>query len=287
MLFNVSHSHESLWLLAVFRGAFSAFYYPAFTANFVTARAHRKTGLQIGWLNAITLFHGGVAPAVGGFLANNLGLKWVYVVVVIVIIIANIPLLLGSENLKHTTISFRKIPWHASKDFLANGLYNVSGFVETVIWPLAISLFVASYGLIGVLSSVMVLATIAISLYVGKREDTVGEGPYLKGGVTTNAVANMGKLFASTPLEVIGVNFVSGTSDALLANSFASRYYKNTDTEQMLEYTFGMEVTHAIVWSIYFGLLTILAAWFTLKVVLLIGIFLAIPSVFGVRMIKL
>lgn len=286
LLFKLPHLKESLWILAVFRGAYSAFYYPAFTANFVVARAHNKTGLQVGWLSAITLMLGGVAPAVGGILASAYGLKWVYAGVVVAIIVANLPLLLGKENLKNTTFSFMKIPWNEYKDFTANGLYNVSGFVESVIWPMAISLFIASYSLIGLLSSVMVLATIAISIYVGSREDRLGERPYINRGVTTNAVANIGKLIASTPLGVIGVNFISGTSDALLANSFASRYYKNADSEQMLEYTFGMEIMHSIVWVIYFSILTLLAFIFSLKVMLLIGIVLAIPSVFGVRMIR-
>jgi hypothetical protein len=286
LLFKLPHWHESLWIVAIFRGAYSSFYYPAFTANFIAARAHTRTGLQIGRLNAITLFLGGAAPAIGGFFATQFGLGWIYVAVIVSIVVANIPLLLGSENLKHTSFNLSKIPWRESRDFIANGLYNVPGFVESVIWPMSISLFVASYSDIGILTSVLVLSTIAISLYVGKREDKVGERPYLNSGVGTNAISNLGKLFTSTPLGVIGINFISGTSDALLANSFTSRYYKNADTEQMLEYTFGMEVTHAIVWILYFGLLTILATWFTLKVMLLLAIGLAIPSVFGVRMVK-
>jgi MFS family permease len=286
LLFKLPHWHEALWIVAVFRGAFTAFYYPAFTANFVASRAHRKTGLQIGRLNAITLFLGGVAPAFGGYLASRVGISWVYALVIIAIIVANIPLLLGKKYLKHTSFHISKIPWKEYKDFIANGLYNVPGFVESVIWPMAISLFVASYSDIGILTSVLVLSTIAISLYVGSKEDHVGERPYINEGVTTNALSNVGKLFTSTPLGVIGVNFISGTSDALLANSFTSRYYKNADTEQMLEYTFGMEVTHAIVWIVYFGILTILASWFSLKIMLSLSIFLAIPSVFGVRLIR-
>lgn len=286
LLFRLPHWHEPLWMLAIFRGAYSAFYFPAFTANFVAARAHKKTGLQIGWLNAITLVLGGIAPAVGGILGASFGLNWVYVLVAAVIFIANLPLLLGRENLKNISFSFKRIPWQESKDFWANGLYNVPGFVESVIWPLSISLFVASYSVIGLLSSAIVLSTIAISLYVGKLEDKVGERPYINEGVTTNAIANIGKLFASTPMGVLGVNFISGTSDALLANSFTSRYYKNADTELMLEYTFGMEVMHSIVWFVYFALLTMLAYIFTLKVLLIIGIVLAIPAVFGVRLIR-
>jgi MFS family permease len=287
LLFKLPVWHEALWILAVYRGGYSAFYYPAFTANFVAARAHRKTGLQIGRMNAITLCLGGLAPAIGGFIASQAGISWVYVIVIISIVIANMPLLLGPENLKHTSFKLSNIPWESCKDFIANGLYNIPGFVESVIWPMAISLFITSYSGIGVLASAMVLSTIVISLYVGSREDRVGERQFINEGVATNAVANIGKLFASTPMGILGVNFVSGTSDALLANSFSSRYYKNADTEQMLEYTFGMEVTHSIIWTIYFGLLSMLAFLFSLKVMLLIAIALAIPSVFGVRLIKL
>ena len=286
LLFALPHWHESLWILAAFRGAFTAFYYPAFTVNFVEARTHRRTGRQLGKLNAVALLLGGLAPAVGGFFATNLGLDWLYVMVIGVIVLANIPLLLDKDIVRKTSFHIRKIPWQESKDFIANGLYNVPGFVETVIWPLAISLFVVSYRDIGVLSSVIVLTTIAISIYVGSHEDKVGEKPYINEGVATSAISNIGKLIASTPLGVIGVNFVSGTSDALLANSFISRYYKNADNELMMEYTFGMEVAHAIVWIVYFGALAILASWFTLKVLLLIGIFLAIPAALGIRMIK-
>jgi MFS family permease len=286
LLFELPHWHEALWVIAIFRGAFTAFYYPAFTANFVAARVHRRTGQQLGQLNAIALLLGGLAPAIGGFAASRAGLGWVYVSVIIAIIIANIPLIVGKDIIRYSSFELKKIPWKAYKDFIANGLYNVPGFVETAIWPLAISLFVASYSDIGLLSSVIVLTAIAISLYVGTHEDRVGEKPYINEGVFTSAVSNCGKLLASTPIGVLGVNFVSGTSDALLANSFISRYYKNADNDQMLEYTFGMEVAHAITWVLYFGLLAILATWLSLKAVLLVGIILAIPSALGIRMIK-
>ena len=286
LLFKLPSWHDSLWLIACFRGAYSAFYFPAFTASFVKSRAHLHTGLQVGKLNAITLLLGGLAPAVGGLLASSYGLGWVYGIVIISILIANLPLIFGKDILRHTSFQLRQIPWGAYKDFIANGLYNVPTFVETVIWPMAISLLVASYSGIGILSSVLILTTIVISLYVGEREDTLGERPYINEGVATSAIGNIGKLFATAPLGIIGVNFISGTSDALLANSFISRYYKNADNEQMLEYTFGMEVAHSIVWVLYFGLLAILASWFTLKVMLLLGIVIAIPAAFGIRLIK-
>lgn len=285
-LLRLTHATEPLWLLAIFRAGYSAFYFPAFTVNFVAARAHRRTGLQVGRMNAVALLLGGLAPAIGGFFASRFGIDWAYGVAVGTIGFANIPLLLGRENLKHAKFQFSHVPWRASKDFIANGLYNIPGFVETVIWPLAISLLLASYSGIGLLTSVMVLTTVFISLYVGMHEDRVGEKPYINEGVATGALGNIGKLFASAPLGIMGVNFISGISDALLANSFISRYYKNADSEHMLEYTFGMEVTHAIVWTLYFGILAIVATWFSLKVMLFFGIILAIPSIFGVRMIR-
>jgi len=287
LLFALPHWHEPLIALALARGFYSAVYYPAFNANFVAARAHLRTGQQIGLLNAITFVLNGIAPAVGGILAVWLGITWVYIVAVAMIVAGSLPLLVGSEHLRTTTFTIRKIPWRACyRDFLANGLYNIPGFAEMILWPMLISLFIASYAGIGILGSVIIIASIAISLYVGNSEDTVGEKKYINQGVIAGVLGDAGKLLVNGPIGITGVNLISGTASALLASSFVSRYYKNADGEYMLEYTFGMEVTHSVAWVAFFGILTLLATWLSLKEVLLVGIALAIPANLGIRLIR-
>lgn len=287
MLFLLPSLHEPLWIIAFWRGFYSAIYYPAFNANFIAARAHNKTGTQIGLLSAITLALSGIAPAVGGLLAASLGLTWVYACAVILIIIGSLPLLVGKEHLHVTQFRLRLIPWRQEyKDFLANGLYNIPGFVEQIIWPLLISIIISSYAGIGIVGSVIVICSIVISLYVGHKEDRVGERRYINQGIMTGAIGDVGKLLAADPVGVVGVNIISGASSALLANSFISRYYKNADSEYMLEYTFGMEVTHSVIWALYFLLLASLAAFLSFKAVLIFGIVLAIPATLGVRWIR-
>lgn len=286
LLFILPSTHEPLWLIAIPRAMYSAFYFPAFTANFVVARAHRHTGTQIGFMNAITLLLSGVAPAVGGIIASAYGLPWLYLVVIVSIIVANVPLLIGHETVKGVQFRLGNIPWREYKDYIANGLYNFQYFVENVVWPITISLFIVSYSGIGLLTSVIVLVSITICLYVGLREDRLGERRYINEGVATGVVGNIGKLLAATPIGFIGVNLVSGVSDALLANAYVSRYYKNADTENMLGYIFAMEVAHGIGWAVYFGLLALMATWLSLKLVLFAGIIIAVPAIFGVRLIK-
>lgn len=286
LLFALPSLYQPLWLLAIFRAGYSTFYFPAFTANFVKSRARNKTGTQIGKLNAITLLFHGIAPAIGGIVASTLGFNWVYGVVVCLIVIANIPLLFGRDDFAPTKFSIKKIPWNAYRDFVANGLYNVPIIIESIIWPIAISLFIASYATIGFLSSIMIFTSMGISLYVGRREDSIGERRYIKQGIFSGILGNFGRMFVTTPVGVLGVNFLSGTSGALLANSFTSRYYKNADTDRLMEYIFGMEIAHSIVWAVFFGLLAVASIFMSTQFVLILAILLSIPATYGVKLIK-
>lgn len=275
-----------LWVLAMVRAGYSAFYYPAFTANFVVSRSHKKTGKQIGSLNAISLFLHGIAPAVGGFIAANLGFNWLYGVAVAIIFVANAPLLLEENNSERFTFSLKKIPWKEKRDYFANGMYQIPNLLESVVWPIGLSLFIASYSMIGILSSFMIIIAICVSLYVGKREDTLGERRYIKQGIFAGVLGNIAKLFAATPLGVVGVHFLSGTSHALLANSFTSRYYKNADNDTILEYMCGMELSHGIFWATFFAILTLASVFVSAQMVVVLAVILAIPALYGIGLIR-
>ena len=285
-LYALPHYAFPLWALAIARAGYSAFYFPAFTANFVVSRSHKRTGAQIGKLNAITLFLHGVAPAIGGFIAASFGFNWLYGIAVVIICVANAPLLLEENNSSRFTFNFNKIPWNKSRDFLANGLLSISNLVESVMWPIGLSLFIVSYSVIGVLSSFMIIVAICVSLYVGKKEDKVGERRYIKQGIVAGILGSIAKLFAATPAGVMGVNLLSGTSQALLANSFTSRYYKNADNEGLLEYTCGMELAHGILWATFFAILAIASLFVSAQLVVLLAIVIAIPSLYGINLIR-
>ncbi len=275
-----------LWILACVRAAYSAFYFPAFTANFVVSRSHERTGAQIGKLNAITLFLHGIAPTIGGLVAASFGFNWLYGVAVVLIFVANAPLLLEENNSDRFTFSLKKIPWKEKRDYIANGMYQIPNLLESVIWPIGLSLFIASYSIIGLLSSFMVFIAIGVSLYVGKREDKLGERRYIKQGITAGILGNIARLFAATPLGVVGVHFLSGTSHALLANSFTSRYYKNADNENILEYMFGMELFHGIFWTAFFVILAIASLFVSPQLVVFLAVLIAMPALYGIGLIR-
>lgn len=289
LLLSLQYTDIPLWVLACFRAFYSAVYFPAFHANFTVARAHTKTGSQLGTLHAITLALNGLAPAAGGFLAIKYGLPAMYACAAVMVVVGSLPLLFGKDVLKGTSFNMRRVPFkHSGRDFLANGCYSVAGLVETVIWPLIISLVITSYAGIGALSSVVIVSSILISLYVGKREDKVGEKQYISHGIAVGALGGFGKLVAASPVGIFGVNIFSGASLAFLSNSFLSRYYKNADSaKHMLGYLFGMELLHAIIWAAYFLVLFLLSTMLPPKEVLLAGVLLGIPSLLGVRLVRL
>ena len=232
-----------VWLSAVLLAAYRGIYWPALHAYFSKIKKAANAGQQIGLTASVILLIQSLAPAIGGLIADTAGISIAYGMAVVLILLAIIPILSGSEvNVKRRfdlkLLHFKKI----KDDLTANAAEASIVMVEALIWPLLIFFIVGSYGAIGLLSSVALFAAILTTLYVGKKEAARGEKHYLKQAVATLELSHVLRLIAVAPPGVFVVNAISGISTALRITPFITRYYTHADEEPRIEYIMAFEI---------------------------------------------
>lgn len=287
MLATLSQYHWPFWLLAVIWSLFTALYWPNFRACFAKSLLHKKVGPAVGISSALITLAYGIAPAIGGGVATALGEGVLYGLAMILFVAAAVPLFGGKEIIQNDPYVLRKLNWRKIKrDLVANLGDTIDDTVLTTVWPLFIFLLIPSYVGVGLLSSTAVIAGILIALYVGRREEFVGARGYLRRGTLITSLSNAVRLVSQSASHIAGVNFINGIGHALVATPFNSRYYENADREPRLPYVYAMMVVSALGNILLFGILLILSFFISIQAVLLVGLLIAVPAGFVVRLIR-
>lgn len=271
----------------IFFNGLSSLYWFAFRLNFTAVTKGKEAGSKIGLTNALFLASQGIAPAVGGIVAQIYGINWAYAVAVTIIVFVSLPLM-GKPDVirwpkpKLSLLNIKKI----MPDLIAITGSTIDDNVGVLVWPLLVFIIIPSYAGVGILSAVMVISAIAISLWVGRREASKGEAHYLKQGSLVLSVTNFLRFLTQSVFQVAGINLLSGVGQALYTTPLASRYYKNATQEPTLEYIFAMQVASAIAWAVYPLILVGLTFLLPDKSVLIVGALLAIPATWAIRFIR-
>jgi hypothetical protein len=286
-LLTLPHFHWPLVLVATLWGIDRDFYWFSLHANFSKARAHKKTGTQVSALNSIITFAHGLTPAIGGIIATTAGIAWSYALAITLIITGSIPLITGPEVTKRRPVSWKNLDikrlWRDPASNFFNGMTTTS---EMVLWPLIIYFIVNSYAGVGILSSIVIFASISVALYVGKREAIKGERHYLRRGLALETLTNTLRVIAQNAGHIFGINLINGVSRSLYTTPYMTRYYRHADEEPRLEYIALMETGNQIGGVFVLGIMLILSFHLSIEQTLLAGVVIAIPASFGTRLIR-
>lgn len=287
LLITLPSMHWPLSVLAFAWGVHRTTYWAAFHANFSKANQHKEAGKKIGLIQAIVAFGKGASPAIGGVLASELGINWVYGVGITLSVLAVLPLLRGGEITTRRKAVMRSLNFKKIRPDLVASMANATTSIsEAVLWPLFVFILVPSYAAVGILSSTIALAALLTSVYVGRRQARVGTRHFLRQGVTLASFSDVLRLLVQNAGHVFGVNLFGGIGNSLYMTPYFSRYYKHADEEPRIEYITAMEASHAFAWMLLPLALVPFTLVFPDKTVLLIGIGVAIPANFIIRKIR-
>ena len=232
MLATLPSAHWPLWSIALVWAISISMYWPQFRACFTQSLLHRRVGTAVGISSALLMMAYGIAPAIGGAIASWLGIGVLYILTMLCFVAAAVPLFIGPEFMEHRPFRIRDLHLRRVwRDLLANLGSEVDAMVATSIWPLFIFLLIPTYVGVGILSSVAVIASIIIALYVGKRQARKMSG-YLKNGATVISLTNAIRLAMQSVEQIAGVNFFNGLGQALMVTPYYSRYYLTPSTNQ-------------------------------------------------------
>lgn len=285
MLATVQSYGWPLWSIGLIMGLAASLYWPGFRGCFAQSLLHKKIGPAVGLAAALYLVAYGIAPAIGGAIATYFGIGTLYVLAMLCFIAAALPLFTAPEIIKNVDIRLSNLNWRKiRKDLIANAGDNIDDSVLSNIWPLFIFLLVPTYVGVGILSSITIIASIVISLYVGKKVRK--RSGFLPRGSWVVSITNMARVFTQSAGHIAGVNFLNGLGHALMLPSYDARYYKNAEQEPILLYVFAMLMAGAVGCTLLFGSLLLISLVAPIEIVLAVGLLIAIPAGYAIRLIR-
>lgn len=287
LLSTQSKHHWPLWLLALAWGVYRSIYWAAFHYHFSLARAHKTGGRQVAKIEAWAIMAATLAPAIGGIAASLAGINFSYLVAILLLVVAAVPLIntAGEPPRTHPAVSWAMIK-AIKRDCFANVCNGMVQTAELALWPLLVFTFISSYAGIGLLSSVIAVSTIVVTLYVGKRQEKTGESYFIKQGLGAYSLTSIGRAVAQNSFQAFGLNLLGGIGRSLYVTPFMNRYYHNSDGPQRLGYITIMETSIAIGTAAFVGILLLLTLLFDMKAVLSIGLLAVAFFSLGVRLIR-
>jgi hypothetical protein len=287
LLISLPEQRWPLGLLALAWAFNRCVYWAAFHYTFAAARAHVRAKQQIAGIVSINVFASAVAPAIGGLTASFMGINYTYVAGLAFLIVAATPILFGSAGPPKVNIEMNwglfKLMW---RDALANAFNGTISMAEFNLWPLLVFLLVGSYAGVGLLSSVIVIASILVTLYVGDRKERGSDQRHIKGGLLTYSLTSLGRTIAQTGTQIFSLNMLAGIGRSLYVTPFMNRYYTNSDSPERLAYVTTMETAFSIGSALYVLVLLALATVFEPSTVLSLGLGIVALSPLGVRLIR-
>jgi hypothetical protein len=287
LLGTIELFHWHLALLAIAWALNRTVYWTAFHYIFGVARKPFKAGRQIAGINAITMLLTTIAPAIGGIIATIYDIDYVYLAASILLLLSVVPMLEKKEKIAKPKLI---LPWREIKAMRRDAFANMSNGIAVVgevnIWALLVFALVGTYAGVGLLSSVIAAASIVITLYVGRREETKGEQRYIKQGIAVYSLTNLGRAVAQNSFQIFGLNLLGGISRSLYVTPFMNRYYTNSDGGFRLGYISIMEVAFSLGAALYIAVLLLFSLIMPMKEVLVLGVGLVAISVIGIRFIR-
>ena len=191
------------------------FWYP-FHTDLAKFTDHYNRGKEIGLLWATQSFLTIVMPVIAGFLIGYYGFNLVFIIAIIIYLASIIPFMTLPQTKETFTWgyleTYKRFFSRANRKLvvanMANGAENA---VAIIIWPIFIwQLLKGNFFTMGVLSSLIVLATVILQLAVGKYTDIFDKRKMIKWGSLFYATGWLIKIFILTSFQIFIVGAYHG-----------------------------------------------------------------------------
>jgi YQGE family putative transporter len=184
-----------------------------FHTDFAKFTDKTNRGKSLALLGATATFLGVIMPIVSGFLIGHYGYNIVFILAIAIYLCSFIPLLtLPSTHEKFSWTYAQTISQLFAKKnrklILSNMAYGAENEVALIIWPIFIwQALSGNYLVVGILSSLIVFATIIMQLAVGNIIDTWDKRKMMHWGSLLYAVGWLAKVFVLSSFQI----FIVGT----------------------------------------------------------------------------
>ncbi len=207
------------WVTPFFLTLQKTFYWPAYHTDFILTSDQGQRGKEFSGLWSLSILMNIIGPLVGGIVVTTLGFPTLFLGVIAVIILSNIPLFVQPINhipqpysyWQSLIMPFQRRHIKTTLAYLGFG----EEFVMQFVWPIFIVLVVKSYVEFGGLIALATLVTAFATLYIGKVVDRNQPRRALAWGTIVTAVVWLTRPF----MKLVAPVLISDTLGRIAKNT--------------------------------------------------------------------
>lgn len=212
-------------------------YQISYYVDFSKLRNPDHSGKELGFMNVLEKVAIGMSPIVGGVIALLFSAQILMWVAAGIFLVAAIPLFLSSKTGRvHQKLAFRGFPYRlAFRSFISQIGVGFDIVTTGHVWNLFIAIVIFSnlthelYLTIGSLSSVTILAAIAISHAYGRLVDRRRGGELLRFSAVANAFVHASRPFASGAMPIVVTNVANEVATTGITMSYMRGLFDTAD----------------------------------------------------------
>ncbi len=263
---------SAIVIFAICMGMSGTLYGVTYLVEFSRVKNPVHAGKEIGFMNILERATIAISPVIGGTIALYFGVQitmWIASLLFVFSAILLFRVSIHSETQQR--ISIRGFPWRMTiNSLLARSCEGFDVIATSTVWGLMIAIIIFPtvgdkiYVIIGILSSVMIIVAIVISIVYGKIIDKNKGGNLLKIGVGTNSLVHLSRIFATTPIDALGINVANEAATTAQNMAFLRGMFDTADSSgHRIMYLVGIELMGSVGAMIASIVMTICASSFS------------------------
>lgn len=276
LLWTIPNYHWNIFFVAFTASLATALFWQAYHWDFSRSKHALKASSEVASIVILSSMAGATAPFLGGFISDQFGIGYVFMLVSFLLVFSIIPLFKTKELHVPQRIDFNRLKLAKIRNDLISyaGLAS-QGIVGMVIWPIFVYLIVRTYQNVGLATSGALLLSLFFTYILGKKADQGKRRAYLKTGSLLMSLVYFIKVIATTIFHVFSLDFFSNLANSFFYAPFVSEYYLHADEESRSEYIIVMEMTCDFTRALILIILLFFTLYYPDKTILIIGLLIA------------
>jgi predicted MFS family arabinose efflux permease len=215
-----------------------ALYWPAYHADCATYMDPADESEEIAMMRAIGVIATILGPVFGGIVIATFGFTVLFILVCVLIVLSNLPLLSTRESVVAKTTTFRSFYQHWLAPARRRNLLAYVGFGEeivgVIVWPIFLTLALASYLSTGILFSSATLLTAILMLWIGRVSDRIHRVRFLRWSAVIAAISWIVRPFGVYPLHLFALDTFGRFSRESLGIPLLSLTYDDAKNQDLM-----------------------------------------------------
>lgn len=223
-------SHPSLfWILPIILAIRLALYNYSYHLTFLHHSKEKRRGKELAWIGSVTLLAGTIAPLIGGKIAS-LNFSFLFSFSAICILLGTLPLFFFENGKTTLQFSFHDL-WRYifSKKELRKTIsfagYAIETSIGRTLWPIYLFTIAKTVQATGAIVSISLLFSLAAFTIIGKLTDHNKRGTLLFISTILYVFGWIGRLFVTTPLQIITVDTYKNTMEKMVLTPWSATSY--------------------------------------------------------------